>query len=38
VSIADRILARDGRMVAAIQAIGYGSMAPEADPFRLDLE
>jgi predicted protein tyrosine phosphatase len=38
VSLADRILARDGRMVAAIQAIGYGSMASEADPFRLDLE
>jgi len=38
VSLADRILSRDGRMMAAIQAIGYGSMAYEADPFRLDLE
>jgi predicted protein tyrosine phosphatase len=38
VALADRILARGGRMVAAIRAIGYGSMAAEADPFRLDLD
>jgi predicted protein tyrosine phosphatase len=38
VALADRILARRGRMVAAIEAIGYGSMATEADPFRLELE
>jgi predicted protein tyrosine phosphatase len=38
VSLADRILGRDGRMVAAIDAIGRGTMAFEADPFRLDLE
>jgi predicted protein tyrosine phosphatase len=38
VSIADRILSRDGRMVAAIDAIGRGVMAYEANPFRLDLQ
>jgi predicted protein tyrosine phosphatase len=38
VSIADRALARSGRMVAAIETIGYGAMATEAAPFRLALE
>jgi predicted protein tyrosine phosphatase len=38
VSLADRMLARDGRMVAAIENIGRGVMADEATPFRLDLE
>jgi predicted protein tyrosine phosphatase len=38
VSLADRMLDRDGRMVAAIESIGRGTMAYEADPFRLDLE
>jgi predicted protein tyrosine phosphatase len=38
VALADRMLARDGRMVAAIDSIGRGTMAYEADPFRLDLE
>lgn len=38
VSLADRMLGRDGRMVAAIDAIGRGEMAYEAVPFRLDLE
>jgi predicted protein tyrosine phosphatase len=38
VSIADRLLGRDGRMVAAIETIGRGIMAEEATPFRLDLE
>jgi predicted protein tyrosine phosphatase len=38
VSLADRMLGRDGRMVAAIESIGRGMMAYEADPFRLDLE
>jgi predicted protein tyrosine phosphatase len=38
VSLADEILGRDGRMVAAIEAIGRGALAYEADPFRLDLE
>lgn len=38
VSIADRLLGRDGRMVAAIETIGRGIMTEEATPFRLDLE
>ena len=38
VAIADRVLGRDGRMVAAIDAIGRGEMAYEGIPFRLDLE
>jgi predicted protein tyrosine phosphatase len=38
VSLADRLLGRDGRMVAAIETIGRGVMAAEANPFRLDLE
>jgi predicted protein tyrosine phosphatase len=38
VSLADRMLGRDGRMVAAIESIGRGEMAYEGDPFRLDLE
>jgi predicted protein tyrosine phosphatase len=38
VSLADRFLGRDGRMVAAIETIGRGCLAEEATPFRLDLE
>ena len=38
VSIADRLLGRNGRMVAAIETIGRGIMAEEATPFRVDLE
>ena len=38
VSLADRMLGRDGRMVAAIESIGRGITANEAEPFRLDLE
>ncbi len=38
VSLADRMLGRDGRMVAAIDAIGRGAMAYEGVPFRLDLD
>ncbi|HXX03574.1 MAG TPA: protein-tyrosine phosphatase family protein [Xanthobacteraceae bacterium] len=38
VSLADRLLGRDGRMVAAIETIGRGIMATEATPFRLELE
>jgi len=38
VSLADRLLGRDGRMVAAIETIGRGIMAEEATPFRLELE
>ncbi len=38
VSLADRLLGRDGRMVAAIETIGREIIADEAAPFRLDLE
>jgi predicted protein tyrosine phosphatase len=38
VSLADRLLDRNGRMVAAIESIGPGMLAEEARPFRLDLE
>ena len=38
VSLADRLLGRDGRMVSAIQTIGRGILAEEAIPFRLELE
>lgn len=34
---ADRMLGRDGRMVAAIAAIGQGIQVYPADPFRLEL-
>ena len=37
VTLADRLLARDGRMVAAVRAIGPGRMAYASEPFRLDL-
>jgi predicted protein tyrosine phosphatase len=38
VALADRLLGRDGRMVAAIDAIGRGALAYEGVPFRLDLD
>ena len=38
VALADRLLGREGRMIAAIDAIGRGEMAYEGIPFRLDLE
>ena len=38
VSLADRLLGRDGRMIAAIETIGRGVMAEEPTPFRLELE
>lgn len=38
VAIADALLGRDGRMVAAIRAIGRGADAFEGDPFALPLE
>jgi predicted protein tyrosine phosphatase len=38
VTIADRLLKRDGRMVRAIETIGPGTGATKGDPFRLDLE
>ena len=37
VSIADRLLKRDGRMVRAIEAIGVADPATEGHPFRLDI-
>jgi predicted protein tyrosine phosphatase len=37
VSIADRLLKRQGRMVRAIETIGPGDLATEGHPFRLDL-
>jgi predicted protein tyrosine phosphatase len=36
--LADQMLGRDGRMVAAIESIGRGAIGYEADPFRLELE
>jgi predicted protein tyrosine phosphatase len=38
VSLADRLLGREGRMIAAVELIGRGEFASEALPFRLDLE
>jgi predicted protein tyrosine phosphatase len=38
VSLADRLLGRDGRMVAAIELIGRGDLTAEAAPFRLELD
>ena len=38
VSLADRLLGRGGRMVAAIETIGRGDLTAEAAPFRLDLK
>jgi predicted protein tyrosine phosphatase len=38
VSLADRLLGREGRMVTAIETIGRGVLAVEGAPFRLDLE
>ena len=38
VSLADRILERNGRMIGAIESIGRGIESGEGHPFRLDLE
>ncbi len=38
VSLADRLLGRNGRMVAAVETIGRGVLAAEGTPFRLELE
>ncbi|KJC58592.1 protein tyrosine phosphatase [Bradyrhizobium sp. LTSPM299] len=38
VSLADKALGRDGRMLRALDAMGPGSMTVEGRPFRLDLE
>lgn len=37
VSVADRLLGRQGRMIRAVEAIGPGHPAAEGIPFRLDL-
>ena len=37
VTIADRLLKRQGRMVRAIETIGPGDLATEGHPFHLDL-
>jgi predicted protein tyrosine phosphatase len=37
VSLADRLLGRQGRMIAAIETIGRGTTAAEGVPFRLEL-
>ncbi len=37
VAIADHLLARRGRMIKAVEAIGCGIVVAEAEPFRLDL-
>lgn len=38
VEVADRLLGREGRMVAAIAGIGRGAEAFEGEPFRLTLD
>jgi predicted protein tyrosine phosphatase len=38
VSLADRLLGRNGRMIAAIENIGQGVFTGEAAPFGLELE
>jgi predicted protein tyrosine phosphatase len=37
VALADDLLGRNGRMIAAVESIGRGVVATEARPFRLDL-
>lgn len=37
VEIADRLLARDGRMIAAVKAIGRGRDCYEGEPFALEI-
>lgn len=37
VAIADAVLKRDGRMIAAVEALGMGQEAMEGHPFRLDI-
>jgi predicted protein tyrosine phosphatase len=38
VSLADKALGREGRMLRALDAMGPGSMIVEGRPFRIDLE
>jgi predicted protein tyrosine phosphatase len=38
VSHADRVLGRNGRMIAAVDSLGPALPATEGEPFRLDLD
>jgi predicted protein tyrosine phosphatase len=38
VALADRVLGRNGRMVAAVEAIGTGVSAFEGIPFSIDVQ
>ena len=38
VGIADQLLKRDGRMIAAVESLGPGEIASEGHPFRLALD
>jgi predicted protein tyrosine phosphatase len=38
VSLADKALGREGRMLRALDAIGPGNLLTEGQPFRIDLE
>ncbi len=38
VSLADKALGREGRMLRALDEIGPGTMSVEGQPFRVDLE
>jgi predicted protein tyrosine phosphatase len=38
VSLADKVLGREGRMLRALDEIGPGAMSVENQPFRVDLE
>ncbi|MDX8444915.1 tyrosine phosphatase family protein [Mesorhizobium captivum] len=38
IAVADTLLGRDGRMIAAIEAIGRGADAFEGTPFELDIQ
>jgi predicted protein tyrosine phosphatase len=38
VTLADRLLGRDGRMITAVQAMGPSVLAYASEPFRLELE
>ena len=38
VSLADRLLGRNGRMIAAVESIGRGMMSEDPLPFRLELD
>jgi predicted protein tyrosine phosphatase len=38
VSLADKLLGREGRMLRALDEMGPGSMMAEGKPFRVDLD